>query len=238
MKSNFFGCARDEWYFSDMQMSIAITDLNSPQRAYIRPPYSPPSEITETSSLISPVQGENTPGYNQVDFQWEEVEGASAYFLEIDRFPTFAFVPTRFIVYGTSKTVEDIFDLDVTYYWRVKPFNNLHTCASTTNSSSFRTGTAVNTQDVVSFVNEWSVDPNPASNAGTLNIRIDSETSFEADVNLFSMNGQLAKSIGSRRFDAGNNLFQLSLNDLSSGVYLLSLQTAEGKMNKRIVITD
>jgi hypothetical protein len=233
----FLSCLRSEYFFSTEQQDLVITDLMTPQRNYVRPNFTPNlTIINENPELIYPTGGSTTiiPGYNAVNFQWSAVNGAEAYILEIDRVPTMTISPTRMVVYGTNKVVTSL-EADKVYHWRVRPFSSYSTCQPSTQTTSFRTGTTTSANEI-EFVSDWQINPNPVSRYGELNISVDSQRSFEAQINLFSVTGQLVRQEGKHRFEPGPNTFILPLNGLSEGVYLLSIQTTEGRLNQRVIV--
>lgn len=231
----FLNCPRDEYIFSDMQQEMIITDLASPQRNFLHSGSTPNTTVIEDAPvLLSPIDGETTPGYNAINLDWSGVAGADFYLLEVDLVPSFSVNPIRLIVYGTSKIIPDL-EPNKTYFWRVKPLNAYYTCAPPTSSENFKTGTIVATSDI-EFINDWSVSPNPANRFTELSIRIDSENAFMGQVGLFSISGKLVRHMGSRRFEVGQNIFNVPLNGISPGVYIIFINTGEGKLSRRIVI--
>ena len=236
--SYFLNCDVEDKYFSDMQQQIVIQDASSAARNYAREEnFVVPSPVTEAATLMEPADGAVTDGYNAVHFSWSEVPNAEAYLLEIDRVPSYTLFPERYFVYGNSKTVEGIFDDDKKYYWRVRPFNRLHACQEATSSNEFTTGVSVSASEI-QFVNNWDVSPNPVNKDNELNIQMDTEVSFEGTVNLFDIGGKLVHSYGEKRFETGSNKYPLQLNGASQGIYILTIDSEHGKLNKRIVVTN
>ena len=101
-------CNQDDYHFSDMQKEMMLTDLNSPQRNYLTPDHIPNQVVPAPVVKISPAPDEVTDGYNAVEFKWTGVEGAEAYWLEIDRIPSFSLSPIGIIVYGNSKVITEL----------------------------------------------------------------------------------------------------------------------------------
>ncbi|MFT5164984.1 MAG: hypothetical protein ACI8P3_000208 [Saprospiraceae bacterium] len=238
MMSYFSPCA--EYTFTQDQKAAIILDLESPQRNYVRPGITPDlTEITETSILIKPIDGEATPGYNVIEFDWQSVAGAQYYILEIDFLPTFAGLPQRHIVEGSYKVLEFDFNANANYYWRVRPFGEYFTCGT----SYSATGTFKAGADVISGVSDiqqvsaWNVRPNPVAAGQLLSIEVDASQSFEATVDLYNTAGQLMKSVGTQNFAAGVTTLDVSVADLSPGLYIVAISTEKGIMNKKVVVT-
>ena len=234
--SYFSNCS--DYVFTPNQKAAIIADLESPARNYIRPGYTPDlADITETPVLVEPVGGEVTAGYNAIEFDWDPVAGAQYYILEIDFLPTFGGSPTRYIVEGSFKVVEDIFNANGTYYWRVRPFGEYVTCGTSYSvTGNFKAGSTISV-DEIDAVNGWNVRPNPISSSDVLNIEIDATQSFEATVSLYNTTGQLVKTIGNQDFGIGVSNIELSVSGLSPGLYVVSLASENGVMNKKVVVT-
>jgi len=236
MMSYFTGCSN--FTFTPDQKAAIVTDILSNARGYIRSSYVPElTEITETPVLVAPANGVTAEGYNSVKFDWDPVNGAQRYFLEIDRFNNFSFNPQRYVLEGTSLVVEDL-DPNRTYYWRVRPFAEYVTCG--TPFSEIRTvltnNNIVSTGEIEA-VNDWTVRPNPVSSNETLNVAIDAAQSFEAEINLYSITGQLVKTISNRNFGVGLTSVELDINGLTAGLYMVAVTSDEGVINQKVVIT-
>lgn len=228
------GCAIDEYRFSDMQSEMMLMDYSeAPDRAYVRSNHVPNQVQPEEVTLLSPADDEITAGYN-VQLSWTGVPGAEGYFLEVDKVPSFNIDPIRLIVYGNSKLIEDL-EADRNYYWRVRPFNSYKTCTESTSYFKFRTG-LLNSTNNPEFVKDWTVIPNPVRSSESVAVTVNAENSFVAQINLYSITGKTMKRYGNRTFTAGEHTAYISVNGLSAGVYLLSVQTEQGTLNRRIVV--
>lgn len=236
--SYFLDCSRDEYFFTPIQQNIVLTDLASSHRNYIRTNYSPPGEVTESAEPLGPIDGETTPSFGAVYFEWTAVPNASSYLMEVARNSSFTITPYRVITSNTNVTIADQLDADKTYYWRVRPFNNLYACVEFSDAAQFKTGTAATAVNEIKAVSGWSLEPNPVATNAMVNIHLNATTSFEANINLYNINGQLARQIGTKNFVAGENTFSVSTNGLSNGIYLVAIQTAEGQINKRLVVSN
>ncbi len=234
--SYFSDCA--SFTFTPQQKAAIFIDLETPQRAYIRPNYTPSlEEIDGAPTLIEPIEGETTPGYNIVEFEWEPVDGAQKYFLEIDFQPTFAAGPTRYIVNGTYRAVEGIFAPNFNYYWRVRPVAEYQTCGSEfSESGTFKTGTTVSVGEIEA-VNAWNIRPNPVTTAQILNIEVDAAETFEAQINLYNTSGQLLKTLNNRVFGVGTTNVEMTTADLTPGLYFVTINGTNGVMNKKVIVS-
>ncbi len=234
---SYFGSCSD-YNFTEDQKTAIIADLESPQRNYVRPDYTPDlTEITEIPELIEPIDGATTSGYNAIAFDWTAVAGAQYYVLEIDFLPTFGGSPTRYIVDGSFKIVEDIFNANGNYYWRVRPFGEYFTCNSEySESGTFKAGSTVNV-DEIKAVSGWSIHPNPISTSQVLNININANQAFDATVSLYNTTGQLVRSVAKQNFGTGVSNLDLSVAGLSPGLYIVTVNSKEGVLNKKVIVT-
>jgi hypothetical protein len=231
----FFGCPRDEFFFTDEQTAAMQMDLASAARDYVNPGTTPNlSPITETPSLIAPDLGEMVSGYNAVLLEWESVSGADFYMLEIDKQIQFNSPELqRLTVYGNTKVME--LEPNTTYFWRVRPLNAYFTCTNVSQFRGFTTDGLTTTSDL-DFVSQWIVSPNPVNPSGELNVNLESTKGFEANIQLLSVTGQVVQKFGQFDLTAGNNNFVLSLHDMPKGLYLLNILSDEGTTTQRIVI--
>ena len=237
---NYFnGCSN--FVFTEDQKDAIRADYISSARDYIRHSYVPPTgDITEAPELIAPIDDEITLGYNIIEFDWEApASGAQRYLLEIDQQATFTFLPKRYIVAnGTSTEIEDVFNPNVKYYWRVTPYNDGNTCNLQTSSvQTFIAGENVSVKNIES-VNNWSVIPNPVRQNQVLNIQIDADKAFNADIRLYNMTGKLVKFVSQKQFNIGANNEDFDISGIGTGMYIIAIQSDKGVINKKIVISE
>lgn len=230
----FFGCPRDDYYFSDTQIQDMQNDLASSGRNYINPGITPNlTPITQTPELIYPPNAA-VVSYNAVPFEWEDVPGADFYLLEYNNLPSFSSSTVqRLIVYGNSKILE--LEPSKPYFWRVRPLNAYYTCANVTQFKAFNTDntTAVHELD---FVGQWVVSPNPVVAESSLHLYVEASKAFEANIQLLSINGQQVQDFGRYSLTTGSNSFNLQIGNLPKGIYTLSMITEEGVAGRRLVI--
>ena len=120
------------------------------------------------------------------------------------------------------------------YYWRVKaiaPFNN---CTNASATGNFTTGT-VNAVHDIAGVTQFTVSPNPLSTSQELSVQINSEKALDATIKLFNVAGLLIKT-ENHRFAAGYSTQNVSVTGMANGTYILTLESENGVINKRIVI--
>ncbi len=232
----FDRCDRSVYHFSEGQRYVMQADLMSNSRHYIRSGYTPScTQITDHVELLSPASGEQPPYYNQIRLEWTEARGASHYLVEIDRIPSFSLKPLTYIANANSLEISDL-EPGRSYYWRVRPFSEYVTCNSASPIKQFKTGSLATAVNNIRHLSDWNVHPNPVlRNSGT-EIAFNSLEAFNAEVNLYSIAGQLVRPIGTYHFVAGRNRFHVATQGLDAGIYFLSVRTSNGKQTEKIII--
>lgn len=235
--SYFSSCPSDSYFFSDMQKAAIIASAGSSKRDYIRTDWTPQTiEINESPTLEFPIDDEILAYFNDINFKWSAVAGANKYLLEISRLPTFVDgdFTISLVVNGNSKVVNGL-EADRKYYWRVRPYNEYVTNTEFTSHTTFRTGTTTAT-DEPEFIDEWALSPNPVSIGQTVQLTINSQQAFSGQISWYTMNGQRIKTEVQQRFVNGAQRLSLSTDQLSAGLYLLVLETQEGRLTKRLAV--
>ncbi|MEO1628541.1 MAG: hypothetical protein AAFV25_25565, partial [Bacteroidota bacterium] len=190
MMSYFDNCR--DWVFTNDQIAAMRNDLlNSPSRNYLRLNYTPNLEpLGEPAELISPAEDEVTEGYNIIPFKWRSVENADYYVLEVSEVVSFLTRTRQYIVTDTTLVIEEDFRRRRPHYWRVTPFHEFGFCTEPSETVSFRTGSGLVDVQEIEQVNEWSVQPNPFKNGQQLQLQLQADAAFDADIQLFSMEVQ------------------------------------------------
>lgn len=233
----FNGCNSEDYFFSDMQKAAMVASLSSEDRNYIRSGWTPGSQdITVNATLEFPVNDEQLPYYNDVPLSWSAVPGANKYLLEVSLFSNFMEGDNTqtMIVNSNSKVIEGL-TANRKYYWHVRPFNCYDTGMDFTNSGTFITGSVTKVEEP-EFVEGWTVGPNPVHANSSIQVEINSTEVFEGQISWYSMDGRRITTEAGRRFTNGTNRISLSTGDLSAGVYVLALETAEGRLTKRVAV--
>jgi hypothetical protein len=235
--SYFSFCDVDDYIFSPMQKAAIIASVNSPERGYIRSGWTPTEvPISINTTLEAPFDDEELGYYNDIPFAWTAVPGATKYLLEISRFSDFREGSSTFVfeVNGASKVVDGL-DPNRLYFWRVRPYNCYDTSTPSTSSFSFRTGSVTKAEEP-EFIEGWTVGPNPTRANSTLQLSISSKETFEGQIVWYGLDGRRLRSEAGHIFGSGSNRLSISTGDLSAGIYVLAVETAEGRLTKRIAI--
>lgn len=232
----FDRCERDDYHFSDAQQQLMRIDLESNSRAYIRldemPSFAP---IEQQITLELPDWNDLVPTYNAVQLDWSDVPAATHYLIEIDRIPSFSLQPKAFVT-EASEIMLTTLQANRTYYWRVRPFNAYYTCVPTSDVRTFTTGDVATSTQNIRQLNDWKIIQNPIQRNTGIKFAFNISEQFEATILLCDLAGQKLFEINKQRFNAGDNLLSIPTEQLSPGVYFLTLQTAEGRLTEKIVV--
>lgn len=235
--SYFLDCPRDEYFFSDTQNDLMVTDIFSSSRDYIRPGITPNLTTVDSAPELSlPENEEIVAGYEEVYIDWNSIPGVDHYMLEIDKLPTFSTANLQKLFLTESQITMEL-ESSTNYFWRVTAFNAYSTCGGVSSSRRFTTNNvAVATQEIEE-ISAWIVFPNPTAGSNEVNIHITANNTFDANINLIDVNGRLVNALGQHTITNGNNSLAISVANLPQGVYNLILTSEEGITNKRIVVS-
>ena len=222
--SYFFNCP--DYEFTPMQEAAMRADFSSPARNYLRNGFGIPEtdEITNSPQAIYPEHNGTSDYFDEVSLIWDDVPGASFYFVEVSPIPIFgnnSIVQT--LVYDNEFIINDL-NPNATYHWRVKAMNETNFCAPisqrfTFQTSDIRTSVSVFPESSISF----SLIKNPLSTGMNPSILIKNNQDFqELKFEIYSINGQLL-STESASLSSGNHKLSLNHNFNATGMYFISI---------------
>lgn len=186
-----------------------------------------------TLSAITPAQGGMAPNPNDVTLSWEPVPNATHYVVQLNPFSFFSAVVNQFIVEGTSLNVTGLL-ANRTYHWRVRPFNNIYTCASFSNSQYFTTGAVTGTTDL-SNTGALQVYPNPVGKGQLLKLRASEIMQGPASITLSTIAGsQVWRATPS--LTAGDQVLELDIEKLAAGAYVLKVVQDNSQWQTKLII--
>lgn len=238
--SYFNDCAST---FTPMQKTAILNNyLNQANRNYLRQ-----GNVAPTASTLgavnptSPILGATTAYYNNFTLNWDAVTNATGYVVEISKNALFldsrTFLATSNSINITGGMAPGYFTApSQSYFWRVKPYNNYLTCAAVSARQAFVAGLVSATNEITG-VSSFEVSPNPLSKNQPLQLNLTTETAFDAQVKLYNVAGKLIQS-EKRHFDTGFSTQSISISDLSSGLYFLSVESDKGVLNKKFVVSQ
>jgi hypothetical protein len=196
-------------------------------------------------TLMNPVDGSSGEQAFTV-FEWQEVNGASLYHLQVDTDNQFtSAVIDEAALTATSYTAESPLAYSTTYYWRIRAGSSGGTGASKTTafgpwsevrSFTVAVGTAAET-DRAGIPTSYALHanyPNPFN--PTTTIQIDLPETARVTLAVFSVLGQEVLRLESGSVPAGRHRYSVDASTLPSGVYLYRLETPEISRSRRMML--
>jgi len=235
--SYFFGCNQE---FSQGQKDLIRADINTRlnQEGTLNRVFQPDNlnPVTDPVVAVSPAIDETLDYNNIVHLEWEPVANATKYIVDIDRFPSFNTQNERFFTSNNGTEVLDLRPND-DYYWRVYAYNESSTCLGWSETFTFNTGEGVTSISGISSLDTWQIMPNPVSTGSKVDLQISVQNKLDAIVNVRDINGRQISS-SSENLEVGINSLTLETNDLLQGIYIVSIETAEGITSKKLVVNN
>lgn len=226
----FIGC--EKYTVSEKQIEIITNDYESNRRAHLRVSYQPmEAEITETASVISPPDDSTTPFSNSVELSWTSVPNATHYYVELSQ----GLSKSNYITEDTKLFITGLSG-DRSYRWRVVPYNELYTCAASSSSWEFRTGTGTTRiEDSIEVKNQVDIYPNPTSKA-EINFELELDHTGEVSFDLFSIDGNkvFQKSI----VYTGKTIQNMRDLNLRSGFYILRVNFGTDTILRKVIVNE
>lgn len=225
--------------FTTQQKAAIMADLNSNGRSHlINNPPSTTIKVNDEAVLLSPQDnGFATNGYDDVLLDWDDVPNATGYLVQVSRFSSFTVLQEEVIVSQSSHNVLTL-EPNRNYYWRVMPFNEVTTCHSFGDHRVFTTPAHTVSTFVIEGVNDFSLQPNLANSGQPVWVSITTEKSFEAALKVYNLAGQLVQGGETTTFNVGRTTHTIPTHQLSAGMYIISLDTGKGHLNKKLVVMD
>jgi len=238
MENNMMGYFNfcNVYAFTPQQRNVVIADRATSARNYLNNTFTPVSTTidTPTDLLTAPANGATVPYYDEILLEWKAVPGATYYLLEFDLVNTFVSpLSQSFVVTGTSKLVTSLLS-NRTYFWRIRPFNEYVTCA-TSRQASFKTPLTSAVQTIEGLTG-WQVAPNPVREGAAVKLFVQSERSFEATARIYDLAGRQVFEQTGLLFSEGDNQADLAPGDLENGIYLVVLQNGQGQAVRKLSV--
>lgn len=189
-------------------------------------------EATELE-VITPIL-DDTVAVDQVVLDWEDVPGATHYFVQIGRTANFSVVVEKGIVTDSEFISDGELRADKKHYWRVTPYNSHDFCSAPLRGTNFRT--MESTTSVADFNEEFSIQISPTLLRTTNEITIDIQSPSKENMtaSLYNIAGQQLHT-QSLQVIIGRNINQINVANLVSGVYFLKLNTATNQRTIKLI---
>lgn len=223
--------------FTAEQQGAIAADLATFSRNYVRSTPSTTTEITAATTLTSPSNGATTPFWDEVYLNWDDVADANQYFVQIARNQSFSLIVEEAIV-TNSVYASTVLSSGTNYYWRVKAYNEVSNCNAYSSTRQFTTSSFTTDTEEAFDITSIKLQPNVTSAGQLINLNIQTEEKIDATIRIVNVNGQVMKNIDNVTFQAGTHIHKIETAGLAPGVYIVNLQTPQGQINERLMITN
>ncbi len=225
-----------EMRFSDEQIAAMQANLleDRPNLISTATPLDPIPEDAEVQYTYPALGQVLTDTISSITLEWEPIPNAQFYIVEMNPFSFFTFAVHSAVVEGNSVTFTGL-ESDQEYFWRIRPYSPYSTCMRFSEPASFTTGvTITSTQEVANF-DDFRVFPNPTGNQQQVTLAFQAKTQENLEARISTLTGQQLQSTPVAA-NPGTNQVQLSLNGVSSGLYLVELIGENDRIVRKLVV--
>lgn len=222
--------------FSDQQIAHmnSVIRLDTGRIVYLQNQIAYFSQI-KNATLISPAESSIIQVEKNTTFEWENVEDAEAYLINISTGA--GSVIEQAMVFGVNSYNYNFkfADRGRSFYWTVYPIKFSQPCLKSFTPRKFTL-----TSSITSLFNNtsfsFSIYPNPLIGERNVTIQMQGEWANKKSValKLISLNGQVVQEL---IVPSMSNQLNLKIDDnISSGVYFLHFHTDEGNYQSKLII--
>ncbi|MEM8523280.1 MAG: T9SS type A sorting domain-containing protein [Bacteroidota bacterium] len=192
----------------------------------------PPLGTVNTDPIVvnSPFNEEITAAEN-IYFEWDAVENATHYILQVSRLSSFAFSEVDVVVEGNSFEVESL-RADRKYYWRIRPYNHYSACTTYSEISEFQTSSSVTSTEQITENLDIEIYPNLIQKGESIQIHANS-TSQDFTLTIYSLDGRRWQE---EKLDLHHGTSNLPFRFAKSGIYLLEMKNEKGIQIEKIIV--
>ncbi len=219
--------------FTPEQIAALRANLYEEKADYLYNQVPAPAIGSAPLALSFPLDGE-TVQFDDAYFEWEPVENATHYVIQISLLPNFSSALAREYFSTEPNLLVDGLLNNRTYYWRVRAYNSHTFCTAPSAFRTFQAGdlVAVNT---IAGISAPRLFPNPSESGQSAVLELQSAFSFSGRLELFSATGQLLWQEAAA-LQAGANRLEVNTAGLPAGLYFLHLDSPQGRLAERMVV--
>ncbi len=172
---------------------------------------------------------------NQVELKWNEVDGAYQYRVQLAMDADFAMVVEDSTV-NVANTRFSVYGYGIQWYWRVSAKND-QGWGPWSLRRSFTTVIESTTMHETDVPHEWYLGqnfPNPFNPSTQIQFGIGAVEPVRLEI--YSLTGQLVKSVDFGTLNAGSHSISVDLGRLASGLYLYQISTPSFRQSKKMTL--
>ncbi|MFT6338004.1 MAG: hypothetical protein ACI86M_003153 [Saprospiraceae bacterium] len=167
--------------------------------------------------------------YKDVYLEWEEVENASLFMVQVTRLASFAGPVFDTIINTNYITLPELKFENHKHYFRVKAFNEYNFCNEYIASGAFET-TDTETNVIEESLAEIKIRPTLLT--GGDNLSIENENGIDVEINITNVVGKLVYHSKTK-----NRNQNISTDNWESGVFLVTLRKGNSILTRKIALT-
>lgn len=197
-------------------------------------------EVTGTTTILSPANGEETSSSNAVAITFAPVANATYYNVQVWRTTnTCSSTPDAMpVAYGTTTDPNGGFvaynlQAGLKYKIRVKAYNDRSFCTAY-QESCFTAGNWATGVNSLNTLQEVSLQPNPSEAGTALRLEVIATDNAEGTLTITNLSGQVVKATNNIAITQGLNLLAVETDGLAAGLYILTLKTPTGAVNMKL----
>lgn len=227
----------DTFYFSTTQKNVINTDYLTARRLYIRTGVIPnTTPVTGPVNYLSPINGQESNGLEDIVLDWEDVPGANKYLVIYDRFQTFTFNPTKVFTLNSQYTIPGPLGEGQTIYWKVWPYNESRTGAMYSATQNFRVGLGSGINEI-GDIQDYQLNPNPVASQQPVTLEMNVLKSFDAELKIIDAANRIVYQ-EKVSISTGHSSLPIKTEGLNAGVYFVILNAKEGRLVEKMLILE
>jgi len=186
--------------------------------------------MVNNTTLLSPADGSNVNTLRP-KLEWHDLAGVDGYELRYSKNADMSEAQNEFLDANTTDFTMDPLDTDANYYWSVRAYRTIDTCAWADNFS-FYVPDNIGIQELKN-VSNLEVYPNPANTAISLAFLAKEDADFT-----IAINNILGESIAKETVNVSSGRFQKTydISQLNSGIYFFEVSQGERKNMMKFVV--
>jgi hypothetical protein len=238
MTNNFMSYYREcsDYAFTPTQKNLMNTDFFTFQRSYIRTGNVPNTTPVGPVTHIAPINGEESGSTTNIVLDWEDTPGANQYIVMYARNAAFTVNPVKAIVSESQYLITQQLTENITYYWRVWPYNESQTGAGYNATQNFIAGTGVGVNEIKD-ISGYGLSPNPVSGQLNPTLTIVSSNLFPATLEITNASGQHF-SKENITIPSGISEHVVETSGLPSGIYFVIIHSQKGRLVERLMVIE